>query len=508
MLRRMRMEKRTKSCGRRPWMAIVLASLVLACDPDSPAEPNPEPLRIALHGDPSGLDPHLQMEVIAQSVLGNIYEKLVAFDVNMGLVPSLAERWENPDDLTLRLHLRDGVEFHDGRPFSAADVVYSFERARHHPDSKCSAVLGAVEEIRVVDPLTIELRTATHYPILLNKLAFFYIVPEGAPDAIRRPIGTGPYRFLGFEEDGRLSLEAFARHWRGPPAAGSVEFSFLNDPQERLRRLLAGELDLIEELAPQDVDIIRERPGFRVESRSGLMVSFLEMDTGIEPFSDPRFRQAVDLALDREALVAEALLGQGQPLSQMVSPNVFGYAPQIAVVEQDAEKARLLLAEAGYADGLDLRLEYRAGRSPAIDPIREQLAAVGIRIEPVPRPWSEMYTRLNSGKVPFYFGGWTNTSGDASDLLDYKVHTRVALRGYGASNFNRYSHPEIDSLIERSATMKMEQRGEILQQALMLLADDRANIPLYTLYELYGVREEIAWVPRLDGRVYAFEIER
>ncbi len=489
-------------------MAIVLACLVLACAPDPPVEPNPEPLRIALHGDPSGLDPHLQVEMIAQSVLGNIYEQLVTFDVNMGVVPSLAERWENPDDLTLRLHLRDGVVFHDGRRFSAADVAYSFDRARNHPESKSSAGLLAVEELRVIDPLTVELRTATHYPILLNKLTFFFIVPKDAPDAIRRPIGTGPYRFLGFADDGRLLLEAFARHWRDPPAAAEVEFFFLNDPRERLRRLLAGEIDLIEELAPKDVDMIQERPGFRVESRSGLSVSYLEMDSGIEPFSDPRVRQAVDLAIDREALVDEALLGQGQPLSQMASPNIFGHAPQIAVVKQDVPEARLLLAEAGYPDGVDLRLEYRAGRSPAIDPIREQLAAVGIRVEPVPRPWGEMYALLISGQVPFYFGGWTNTSGDASDLLDYKIHTPDALRGYGASNSNRYSHPEIDALIERSATMKMEQRGEILQQALMLLAGDRTFIPLFTRYDLYGVREEIAWVPRLDGRVYAFEMER
>jgi len=504
----MRTEQETKSCGRWSWMVIILACLVLSCDIAPLPEPDPEPLRIALHGDPSGLDPHLQLEVIAQSVLGNIYETLVTFDVNMGLVPSLAERWENPDDLTLRLHLRAGVEFHDGRLLSAADVVDSFERARHHPDSKCSALLVAVEEIRILDPLTIELRTATHYPILLNKLTFFYIVPQGAPEAIRRPIGTGPYRFLGFEEDGRLLLEAFARHWRGPPAAGRVEFFFLSDPRQRLGRLLAGELDLIEELAPQDVEMVQERPGFRVESRSGLTVSYLQMNTAIEPFSDPRVRQAVDLAIDREALVAEALLGQGQPLGQMVTPNVFGYAPQIAVVTQDAETSRRLLAEAGYGDGLELELEYRAKRSPAVDPLREQLAAVGIRIRPVPRPWSEMYSRLVSGEVPFYFGGWTNNSGDASDLLDHKVHTRDALRGYGANNSNRYSHPEIDSLIEASATMKMEQRGEILQQALTLLARDRAFIPLYTLYDLYGVREEVAWVPRLDGRVYAFEMRR
>jgi len=156
-----------------PYRGRVAALLAVAClaagCAAEPASQDP-PLRIGVHGDPSSFDPHLQSEVIAQWVLGNVYDTLVAFDVNMGLEPWLAERWENPSDRVVRFHLRDGVTFHDGRLLTAEDVAFSLERARHHPASRSAGALVGIEEVRLLDARTIELHTAAPYPILLNKL--------------------------------------------------------------------------------------------------------------------------------------------------------------------------------------------------------------------------------------------------------------------------------------------------------------------------------------------------
>ncbi len=485
---------------------LLLVCLLAACG--EPADESQRtPLKIAVHGDPSTLDPHLQSEVIAQWVLGNVYETLVAFDINMRLVPSLAERWENPDDLTVRFHLRDGVAFHDGRPLTTADVAASLDRARHHPRSRSSGALVAIEEVRVIDERTIELTTASHYPILLNKLAFHFIVPEGAPETIVQPIGTGPYRFAGFEPGHRAILEAHDGHWQGAPSEPRVEYHFVSDTSERLALLAAGDIDLIDEVEPGEVARLEETPGFRVLSRSGLVVTYLQMNPGIEPFSDVRVRRAIDFAFDREALVREVLHNHGRPVGQMVSPNIYGYNPRLETVSRDLDEARRLLSTAGYPGGLELTLEHREGHG-SLEPVRRQLAEIGIRLELVPLPWSEMYPRLQSGEVPFYLGGWVCTSGDASDLLDQKVHTYDPERGYGASNSNRYSNPELDRVIEQSGTMRMEARREVLESALRVLAGEHVFIPLHTPYDLYAARESLEWAPRQDGMIYAFEMRR
>jgi peptide/nickel transport system substrate-binding protein len=475
--------------------------------PGSSGDAERLPLRIALHGDPSSLDPHLQSEVVAQSVLGNVYDGLVALDLNMSPIPALAERWENPDDLTWRFHLRAGVVFHDGRALTAGDVVASIERMRGHPRSQGAGYLVAVESAVATGAATVEVRTAQPYPILLNKLAYVAIVPASAPEQIVRPIGTGPYRFVDYEPGGHLRLEGFAEHWRGPPAEPKVEFFFLADPEERLRRLLAGELDLINQLPARNVGELEIQPGFRVAARSSLGVDYLQMSLTTPPFDDPRVRRALDLALDRRQLVEEDLRGQGQPVGQMISPDVFGYDPALLPPERDLETARRLLAEAGHAEGLELTLEYRAGRE--IAPLVRQLGEAGVKITAVPRPWSEMYPRLNTGVVGFYLGGWVATSADASDLLDHKVHSPDRARGYGRANSNRYRNPEVDARIEQlAAAATMEQRRVLLQQALGRLNQDRAFLPLYTPYELYGLRAGLRWQPRQDARVYAAEMSR
>jgi peptide/nickel transport system substrate-binding protein len=491
--------------GGRVAALVVLACLSAGCA-EEPAPPR-APLRIGVHGDPSSLDPHLQSEVIAQWVLGNVYDTLVAFDVNMGLEPWLAERWENPSERVVRFHLRAGVSFHDGRPLTAADVAFSLERARRHPRSRSASALVGIEEVRVVDARTLELHTAAHYPILLNKLAFLHVVPAGSPEEIDRPVGTGPYRLTSYEPGRRAVLEAYAEHWRGAPAAPRVEYWFVSDPGARLERLLAGELDLAGGGAPGGGAPREGAPGFRVLSRSGLVVTYLQVNPAAPPFSDPRVRRALDLALDREALVRETLRGHGLPVGQMVSPNVYGYAPELAPPPPDRDEARRLLAAAGHGGGLELILELREGQGSP-EPIRRQLAEVGVRLALVERPWSEMYPRLQSGVVPFYLGGWVCTSGDASDFLDMKAHSHDPERGYGASNSNRYSDPLLDALVEQAGTMRMEARLEVLKRALRMLAGEHVFIPLYTPSDLYGAREDLRWTPRQDGRIYAFEMER
>ncbi|MGE5232836.1 MAG: ABC transporter substrate-binding protein [Acidobacteriota bacterium] len=485
--------------------ALAALSVVAAgCGRSEPALE--KPLRIALYNAPLTLDPHRRNELLTFAVLRNIYDGLTAFDAGAKVGPALAERWENPNDVTWVFHLRPGVRFHDGRPLTAADVVFSLERARHNPGSNVGSYLVAIDRIRAVDPRTVEITTAKPYPILLNKLAFVLIVPDGSPAEIREPVGTGPYRLVR-STDNHLELEAFPGYWGAPPSIRRVEFVAVPSVEERVRLLLGGGVDIAQEPGVENVARIRNAPGCRILEEDSLGIIFLIVRKDRPPFDDIRVRQAINLALDRATLVKTALQGEGVPAGQMVGRNVFGYAPDIPVPKPDLERARRLLAEAGHPNGLDVEIQFRPGRRAELEPVARQLAAVGVRLRLVERPWAELFPALVAGDVNFYFGGWFCLSADASDLFDATVHSRTSL--YGASNFNHYVNPQLDREIEESArTVDLLARRRQLEGCMHLLMDDLAFIPLYSPAVVFGARSDVAWQVRRDGLILAATIRR
>jgi peptide/nickel transport system substrate-binding protein len=465
------------------------------------------PLRLVFHSGPQGLDPHLHDEAATHWALDNVYDALTVFDADMHVRPALAAGWDNPDDLTWRFQLRPEALFHDGRRLRAEDVVASLQRARSHPQSKMSGYLVEVAAVRAIDGQTVEVRTRRPYPILLNKLSFIAIVPRDAPPRIERPVGTGPYRLVSYRPDQGIELRAFDRSWRGGRVEPRVSIAFESDAARRVARLTSGRADLIAELPSAYADRVAAAPGCGVRAAGGLAVAYLQPRMDTPPFNDPRVRRAVSQAVDRDALVGALLHGRGAPAGQMVGPKVFGYAPEIRPPRRDLAAARRQLAAAGYPRGLDLAVEYRAGQELA--PLSAQLAEAGIRLRLEPRPWRDLYPRLLQGRVGFYYGAWSCSSGDASDLFDNKIHTRDPSRGYGGSNSNGYSNPELDRLIESSgATLSMNERRRILESGMRMLDADLPLIPLVIPYDLLGLRREVEWAPRIDFRIRAANLWR
>jgi peptide/nickel transport system substrate-binding protein len=491
-----------------PLVALLLVPLALAgaCRRPGPAAAPPRALRIGTYSGPLSLDPHLKNEVLTFSILENIYDALVSFDAQLRVRPALASSWENPNDLTWRFHLRPGVRFHDGRALTADDVVASLERARHHPRSNLGNYLVGVDTVRKVGEDAVEITTRRPSPVLLNKLTFVYVVPRDAPEEIRQPIGTGPYRFVSM--DGRrLLLRAVEGSWRGPVAEREVELLIVPDPAERVALLTRGAVDLVQEVKPELAAEVEGTPGCTLVASESLLVEYLIVRTDTEPFSDLRVRRAIDLAIDRAALVARHLRGHGLPIGQLVGRQTFGYVPELEARGRDLPAARRLLAEAGYPDGFDVELEFREGRNA--DVLAAQLLEAGIRVHPMAQPWSEIYQRLQEGKVPFYMGGVLAGSADASDVFDSKVHSRDPEHGYGDTNWGGFSDPELDRMIEGSATtMDMLERRAQLQAVMRRVMEDLPIIPLDNPYTLFGVRDDVQWEPRRDGMVRLYDISR
>jgi peptide/nickel transport system substrate-binding protein len=464
-------------------------------------------LRIGLRAAPLSLDPHLHNDFPTYAVASNIYEGLMAFDRALGIRPALAETWTSPDDTTWRFHLRPGVVFHDGRPLTAADVVFSFERARQHPRSEYASYLISVRSVKATNPLTLEIVTETPNPLLLNRLAFVSIVPAGSPQEIEKPVGTGPYRLVSQEGARSIGMSAFDRYWGPKPAERDVRLLVVPGREESLRLLLGGGIDILPDLAAEDIDQVRAVAGLAVVSQPSPSVDVLGLNLHVAPFGSIRVRQAVSLALDRHALVELAFRGQARAASQLVSGDVFGFDAGLEPERSDVAAARRLLAGAGYPDGVDVTLEFREGER--VDQVVHQLAQAGIRARAQPQPWGELLRRMASGEAPFSYSVLVADSGDAGDILDSTLHTRDPRRGFGDANVLGYSNPALDLLIESAGRASyLSQRQEILKSCMRLAMQDLPFVPILVRNDVYGLRAELLWEPRLDGRVLAYEVTR
>ena len=473
---------------------LLLGALALSGCP----KPAPKGVRIAVHSDPLSLDPHEQNEVLTFSLLSNVYEALTSFDAELKIAGGLAESWTSPDERTWRFRLRQGQRFHDGRPVTAEDVVFSLERARTHPRSQLASYLVEMESVRAVEPLVVEIRTRRSYAVLLNKLASVFVVPKDTPETISKAVGSGPYRVVSFERGRHFRLERVAKSGKGADAPPSLEFLPVGSSDERLDGLLKGEYDLAQDPNPARALEIEAAADCRLAMRPSAIVEYLHMQPKDPRFADRRVRMAVHLALDRALIVQRNVDGRGLPATQLVAPGIFGFDGSFVLPPRDVARARQLLAEAGFPNGFDVTLTYRMGRKG--EEIARQLGEIGLRVTPESGPYKDVYAKLRDISIPFYYGGIVAATADASDVLDSAIHSRT--NGYGQSNFAGASDPALDRLIEASgATFGLTARREQLKEAMGRAMDDFVIVPLYIPYDVYGVKKGLVWEPRLDRRL-------
>jgi peptide/nickel transport system substrate-binding protein len=271
--------------------------------------------------------------------------------------------------------------------------------------------------------------------------------------------------------------------------------------------LVAGELDLALGLAPDEADRMRSEACCRVVAQPAVTVETLLFRVDRSPFRARRVRRALHLALDRPALVARDLRGWGEPASQLASPGTVGFAPRLRAPDRDVAEARRLLGEAGYPRGLHATLEYREGRQ--CGELRRQLAEAGFALTLQPRPWGEVLGRVRSGQAQLYYGAYVADTGDAGDILDSAVHTPDPTAGLGVDNHSGYSSPEVDELLSEARTAPtLLDRRQALQRAMERVMADLPMVPLVVPHDLYVLRRDVAWTPRLDGRVLAADLGR
>jgi peptide/nickel transport system substrate-binding protein len=469
-------------------------------------------LRIAQETPVLSLDPTLS-ERRTFSALSNVFEPLVAFDRNLQLVPSLAVRWETPNDTTWRFFLRPDVLFHDGTKLDADAVAAALDRARNGEDSTVRGALWAVSRIGVESSLSLRIETSVPDALLLHELTLV-LVARGATraDVEAHPVGTGPYRVASWDRDAELALVAWEKHWAGPPRIPAVRIAPLLSGEEGARAVARGEAGVAE--VPPSAARASAPRGVRMVSSPGLSTQLLWMngpavvDGRPNPFFDVRVRRAVALAVDRPRLALTATGTAATAAPQLVPPRVVGHVAGPSAPKLDRDAARALLSESGQGSPLEVSLAHRSdpGTEAVAKLLKEMLDEVGFRVVLRPMPWSELILASREGRLAFFLTGWVFDSADAGGFLRDCVRSRREGGATGVFNPG-YVNPEVDRLVDASHSVFIStSRLALLEEAIRIVTSEAPLVPLYHQPDSWAVAEKLAWRPRVDGRLIASEM--
>lgn len=495
---------RSASLG-RTWALILPALLAgaLSC-----SRLRQSSLTVLLSEDILSVDPNRQSEFVTDSVLANVFQPLVKLDPNLKVQTALAESWEHPTPERWRFHLRKNVRFHDGTLLTATVARDQLLAIQHNPDLEAANFLRQVNRIEAVGDDALDLVTSEPRALIPN-LLFVFFAKANAPGAFPPLLGTGPFRLAEWTPGERIVLERFDGYWGTPASARRVTLHPIPDAGERLARLGRGAADIAYAIPPA-LAVQPFPKGTHLVRGPDLTVYYLALnvsDIPGNPFRDVRVRRAFHLAIDRQGLVTRALHGVGVVATQPVSPLVFGYNARIPPAPHDPVEARKLLAAAGYASGLRVRLDVPLPRMETARLVQTFLREVGVDVVLNPLPRKEVYELSAAGKSDFYFAGWDCTSGEASEFYEFNLHSRSRL--YGLGNHGGYENPRLDRLAQdNSATLDPNKRRGLLEEAASIVMEELPVLPLYMEDSLFGVRDGIEFTTPADGEIRLAEIGR
>ena len=461
-------------------------------------------LRAGMQADPVGLDPHITNAPSSRNMLENVYDTLVMFGPDLSIQPALAESWTTSDDgLVWTFDLRDGVTFHDGDPLQASDVVFSIERiVDPEVASPRSDDFAVVESLEAPDADTVVMTLAEPFSPLLSKLAHTGnpIVSEDVVaehgDLQEVVIGTGPFRFVEYLPQTRMVLERNDDYW-GTDADGTplpyldgITFLFYPDPTARTTAVQTGNVDWIEYVPAADIEILQADP--EVEVVGGIAANFrsIYFNVEVEPFDDPLVRQALAYAIDEQAIVDLALYGTGGvPATGTTIPGDSYYGVESSpYTGRDVERARELLAEAGFEDGFAFDLyvtsTYDFLRTPA-EVIQSNLADIGVEVNIVAEDWSIYLPTVMEGDYAATVLGESGQS-DPDDLLFNVFYTD------NGGNLGNFSDAELDRLLEEGRRVSdQEERRAIYLEAQERILELAPHVFLFHSSQYEAHRENV-----------------
>jgi len=519
------------ACG----LAGAIAAVLLVAAGPASDRALAQSIRLGLSSEPSSLDPQFSRTGNNQVVSDHIFDRMVLTDADNQPIPGLAASWTSLDPLTWEVKLRPGVTFHDGTPFTAQDVVYSLERIKTITGSPAPFTqnIGAIASVEVVDPLTLRFKTKRPTPQFMEQAGRVHIVSKAAIDGARPEdfasgkamVGTGPYKFAGFTQGQSISLVRNDAYWGDKPAYQQATLRFISNDASRIVALLAGELDVVDQVPPSMLERVRADPNYTVHSIGSLRIVYFGVDsardkspfvTDLEgkpldtnPLRDPRVRMALSKLINRKALVERLLVGSGEPAGQLVPKGLGGFAPDLAPVDYDPEGAKKLLAEAGWEKGFGLTVHASSDRIPreaeVAQAVGQMLNRGGIKVNGVvTQPYATYATAAGKQEFSFFLFSFGSTTADAAGGITAVLATFDKDTGRGAFNRARYSNAAFDTVLTKALEeFDPAKRNALLADAQRIAFKDNGIIPLYWQVVHWAGRKDIAFTPSRTEDTFA-----
>ncbi|TDX85199.1 peptide/nickel transport system substrate-binding protein [Neorhizobium sp. R1-B] len=461
--------------------------------------------------EPSAIDPQFSRTGNNQNIAMQVFDRLVQTDPTINIEPALAVSWTNIDPLTWHVKLREGVKFHDGNPLTAEDVIFSLTRARNIPNSPApfSGNVGAIDNMKALDDLTIEFKTKKPTPDFIEQIGFVYIVEkkvaEGASiedfNSGKAAIGTGAYKFKSWTPGDNLVLTRNDGFWGKKQDFDNITIKFISNDASRVAALRSGAVDLIDAVPPGDVKTLQGISGLKVFSTASARIIYLALDSARDkspfitdkegkpldknPLKDVKVRQALSKLVNRQLIIDRILDGSAEPAGQLVPNGVAGNDPSIEAPAFNADEAKKLLADAGYKDGFGITLHTSNDRFPGDAEVAQALGQMfargGLKVNGVVAQPYNVYTKgAGAGEFSAFIFSLGNSTPTSATGLRNLLMTANKDAGTGSFNRTKYSNPAFDEAMRvATAEFDAEKRVELLQKATKLVFADVPVIPLY-----------------------------
>ncbi|GAA0591038.1 ABC transporter substrate-binding protein [Caenispirillum bisanense] len=478
-------------------------------------------------GSPEGLNPVFYTAgTTFDATSVPMYDRLVRFKKGTTEIePGLAERWEiSEDGKTYTFFLRQGVKFHTSKEFTpsrdlnADDVIWSFERQMNaeHPFHKIGGgsyeyfnsmdMASLIERMEKVDEHTVRFHlTRAEAPMIANLGMDFASIfsaeyaqkmqEAGTPELVdTNPVGTGPFQFVTYQKDAQIRYRAFPDYWAGKAPLDQLVFSITPDASVRYAKLKAGECHVMPYPNPADIEQMRSEAGIKLESQEGLNVGYLAYNTEKEPFTDARVRRALDMAINKDAIIEAVFQGAGTAAKNPLPPTLWSYNDELEDRKFDPEAAKALLAEAGHAGlktniwAMPVQRPYNPNARRMAEMIQSDWAKIGVQAEIVSFEWGEYLKRSKDGEHQTLLLGWTGDNGDPDNFL----YTLLSCDAVGSANRARWCDEEFDKLVkEAKSATDPDKRTELYKQAQVRFADQKPWTTVAHSVVFMPMREEV-----------------
>ena len=480
-------------------------------------------LTVAVPTEVLTLDPAMHRDRVTETVIRNMFDGLVTRTTDMEIVPEIAESWEQTSPTEWIFKIRQGITFHNGEALTADDVAFTFNRiategAVDGQSSPRIGLLGPVVKVEATDEYTAKFTLSEPSPVFLAMLPFQEVVPKdyieenGSEYFAKNPVGAGPFKYV--KKDSKLNeqiiMERYENYWGGSPDIAPVGnaqvdvviFQIMPETASRIAALQAGQVQIVQEIPPDMVEQLEADSNIEVKAADSTRERFIELNVNKPPFDNVKVRQAMNYAVNYEEIVEYILNGNGEALKGPYMPKGFAYNDQLPGYDYNPEKAKKLLADAGYPNGFDVVIDAKADEKDVAEAVANQLRDVGVNASVRVWDYAVLKEKIAEGGRLMIAANWGNGSLDPTGILEPKF------RSGGRGNFSFYGNARVDELMDKAMVeTDSEKRADQWKEIQQIIYDEAPAIFGYITQELYAQRANVTnWEPSPDGRINLHDV--